>query len=64
MKYIRYLFYPLAFGLGFFAPLIAQILDATGFDLAGINNLFIGLVVGGLWGLMAQLRGSWVWVKP
>ena len=52
MKYIRYLFYPLAFGLGFFAPLIAQILDATGFDLAGINNLFIGLVVGGLWGLM------------
>ena len=63
MKFIRYLFTPLVFGLGFFAPLIAQVLDAAGFDF-GINNLVIGLVVGGGLGLMAQLRGSWVWVKP
>jgi hypothetical protein len=31
---------------------------------AGINNLYIGLVVGISLGLMAQIRGSWVWVKP
>ncbi len=26
--------------------------------------LYWGLLIGGLLGLMAQVRGSWLWVKP
>lgn len=62
-KFIGVLFSPLVFGLGFLAPLSAQILTIFGYS-AGINNIFIGLAIGASLGLMAQLRGSWVWVKP
>jgi hypothetical protein len=62
-KLIGFIFSPLAFGLGFVAPLAAQILTAFGYS-AGIDNIYIGLAIGGSLGLMAQVRGSWVWVKP
>lgn len=62
-KLIGYLFSPLAFSIGFLSPLIAQVLNAANYS-AGINNLYIGLVVGLSLGVMAQIRGSWVWVKP
>lgn len=62
-KLIGYLFSPLAFAIGFLSPLIAQVLDAVQYS-AGIDNLYIGFAVGVSLGLMAQIRGSWVWVKP
>lgn len=62
-KLIGYLFSPLAFAIGFLSPLIAQTLDALQYSV-GINNLYIGLAIGISLGLMAQIRGSWVWVKP
>jgi len=62
-KLIGVIFSPLAFGLGFVAPLAAQILTVSGYSV-GIDNIYMGLAIGGSLGLMAQLRGSWVWVKP
>jgi len=58
------LFSPLVFALGFLAPLIAQLLTAAGFIISGVDNIYVGLFVGGLLGIIAQNRGSWVWVKP
>ena len=62
-KLIGLLFSPIVFGIGFVAPLVAQILNRLDVTM-GIENLYVGLIVGLLLGLMAQLRGSWVWVKP
>ena len=62
-KLIGYLFSPLAFGIGFLAPLSAQVLNALN-GSTDINNVYIGLAIGLSLGLMAQVRGSWVWVKP
>lgn len=64
MKIIRFLFSPLIFSLGFIAPLLAAVLSAGGLAINGIENITIALVIAGLWGVMAQYRGSWVWVKP
>ena len=62
-KLIRSIFTPVAFGLGFLAPLIAQTLTALEFS-SDVPNLVVGLIIGLSLGIMAQLRGSWVWVKP
>ena len=52
---------PVLFGLGFLAPLIAQSLDALGLEAPiAPSNLVFGLVVGGLGGVVAMRRGSWV----
>ena len=52
---------PLIFGLGFLGPVIAATLEATGpAGVAGIAPLTIGLVIGGTWGLVATIRGSWI----
>lgn len=52
---------PVLFGLGFLAPLIAQSLDALGLEVPiAPSNLAFGLVVGGLGGVVAMRRGSWV----
>lgn len=63
MKIISMLFSPFIFGIGFLAPLIAQSMTLFGYSIEGIHNLVPGLLIGGLWGLMAQYRGSWVWVN-
>ncbi|RPG30632.1 MAG: hypothetical protein CBC52_004025 [Gammaproteobacteria bacterium TMED92] len=63
MKLIRLLFSPLVFGLAFLAPLIAQSVIALNWQILGLDPLWTGLAVGGGLGLMAQLRGSWVWIK-
>lgn len=62
-KLVGYFFSPLGFAIGFLSPLIAQVLNVINF-WTGINNLYLGLFVAVLLGLMAQIRGSWVWVKP
>ena len=59
---IKWFFSPLVFGLAFIAPLAAQILDRTGVELA-MANIWVGLCIGLALGLMAQLRGSWLWIK-
>jgi hypothetical protein len=64
MKFLGYIFSPLVFGIGFLAPLFAQLLVVSGVDVNGLDNIYVGLFMGGLMGLIAQFRGSWVWVKP
>lgn len=54
-------FGPLIFGFGFLAPLIAQIIGAAGWSLPlGLTPLLGGLLIGGVLGLMAQVRGRWI----
>ena len=63
-KLLGVLFSPFVFSLGFLAPLIAQLLDATGVTVPGVETLYIGLLVAGMLGVIAQWHGSWLWVKP
>lgn len=52
---------PLLFGLGFVAPLIAQVLQHVLPDVVPAPRpLLIGLVVGGAWGALANVRGRWI----
>lgn len=49
------------FGIGFLAPLIAQVLERTVPSIATTPwPLAIGLLVGGGWGAIAQKTGRWV----
>jgi hypothetical protein len=59
---ISWFFSPLLFGLAFMAPLSAQILDAMAVTLP-VANIWVGLAIGLGLGLMAQIRGSWIWIK-
>ena len=59
---ITWFFSPLVFGLAFIAPLSAQILDRVDITLP-IANIWVGLMIGLGLGLMAQTRGSWLWIK-
>jgi hypothetical protein len=60
---LRLIFSPIVFGLLFLAPLIMQSMTAMHLQLFAIPNLLLGLVIGGAWGLIAKLRGSWLWIK-
>ena len=60
---IKLIFSPIVFGLLFLAPLIAQSMTAMDLQLFAIPNLVLGLIIGGAWGLVAKLRGSWLWIK-
>lgn len=54
-------FGPLLFAVGFIAPLTAQILRS--FEITppfGVSPLMAGLCLGGVWGLYAQIKGSWI----
>ncbi|MEM1149645.1 MAG: hypothetical protein AAGI03_03695 [Pseudomonadota bacterium] len=60
---IRTIFYfgPLFFGFGFLAPLIAQSIVALGWAAPfGLSPLVFGLLLGGGYGLVAQVRGRWI----
>lgn len=63
MKLLGFLFSPLVFGLAFLAPLISQSLLALNWQIAGVDTIWVGLLIGGGLGLMAQIRGSWFWLK-
>lgn len=60
---IKFLFSPVAFALGFLWPLFTQIFIATDLLQAGGLAIGIGAVVALSWGVMAQLRGSWIWIR-
>jgi hypothetical protein len=52
---------PFLFGVGFIAPLLAQLM--RDFDVAapfGMREIVFALIVGGTWGLIANIRGRWV----
>jgi len=52
---------PFLFGIGFIAPLTAQSMDY--WEIAapfGLSTLVFGLILGGAWGLYANIKGRWV----
>jgi len=52
---------PFLFGLGFIAPLIAQIMVFWKVDPPlGLSPVAFGLLFGGTWGLIANIRGRWL----
>ena len=54
----------LIFGVGFMAPLFAELIARAGMSVPlGLTPLLAGLILGGGFGLIAQIRGSWIWAK-
>ena len=52
---------PLLFGVGFLAPLLAQILERMNWPAPfGLSPIVFGLLVGGLWGAFATIKGRWL----
>jgi hypothetical protein len=52
---------PMIFALGFLAPVIAQSMDALGWTAPfALSNIMFALIIAGILGLSAQVRGSWV----
>ncbi|MXP41517.1 hypothetical protein GRI75_07660 [Altererythrobacter soli] len=52
---------PFLFGIGFIAPLTAQLM--TAWDVQpplGLSPIAFGLIFGGLWGLYANIGGRWL----
>ena len=60
---IRILFSPMVFAIGFLWPLITQAGQAAGLLDPGWQAIVVGALVAIPWGVMAQLRGSWMWVR-
>jgi len=61
MKVLKILFSPVAFALGFLAPLFAQVLDGMALEVTGMPNIAIGLALALAIGITAQIRGGWLW---
>ena len=63
MKLIQVFFSPIGFAIGFLTPLIAQ--GLLYFDIAENWKIAysVGILVALFFGLMAQTRGSWIWLK-
>jgi hypothetical protein len=59
----RILFFgPLIFAFGFLAPLIMQTMARAGIQPPfGLSPLVFALSIAGLLGLVAQVRGRWLW---
>ena len=52
---------PFLFGIGFVAPCIAQIITRLGLMPPGsISPVAFGLLVGGGWGMLTNIRGRWI----
>jgi hypothetical protein len=52
---------PFLFGIGFIAPVTAELIVAAGIDLpTNLAPLTIGLLLGAAWGLYATIKGSWL----
>lgn len=49
---------PLIFAFAFLVPVIVQGMDATGLSAPlGLSTMTFALIIGGLWGLVAQATG-------
>ena len=54
-------FLPLIFAFAFLAPVIDQGMQALGISAPfGLSTLAFALIIGGAWGLFAQVKGRWV----
>lgn len=54
-------FLPLIFAFGFLVPVIAQGMDVAHIAAPfGLSTLAFALIVGGAWGLFAQIKGRWI----
>lgn len=52
---------PLWFGIGFIAPLTAQLIKACGWQASlPVSPLIIGLALGIVWGGSTVMRGRWI----
>lgn len=52
---------PFWFGIGFMAPVIAALLNAGNIAPPfGLSSLITGLIIGGVLGIVATKRGSWI----
>lgn len=54
---------PLAFAVGFLWPLMAQTLIALGYVEPGWLAITAGAAIAIPFGLMAQFKGSWIWIR-
>lgn len=56
---------PLLFGLLFIPPVTAQIIAILEWTPPfGLTPIIAGFMLGGIWGLYAQWRGSWLTWRP
>ena len=56
-----FLVMPFLFGIGFIAPLTAQLMAVAGIEGPfGMSRIGFGLLFGGAWGLYANIRGRWL----
>lgn len=54
-------FLPLLFAFGFVVPVLAQASTAIGWTPPlGLSPLVFALIIGGGWGLFAQIKGRWI----
>lgn len=52
---------PLIFAFAFLVPVIDQGMQAFGFAAPfSLSTLTFALIVGGAWGLFAQIKGRWI----
>lgn len=52
---------PLVFAFAFLVPVIDQGMQAIGIGAPlGLSTLTFALIIGGAWGLFAQVTGRWV----
>lgn len=52
---------PLIFAFAFLVPVIDQGMAATGLAAPfGLSTLTFAVIVGGIWGLVAQVTGRWL----
>ena len=52
---------PLIFAFAFLVPVIDQGMKALGWPApAGLSTLTFALLIGGAWGLFAQVSGRWI----
>ena len=60
---IKIFFSPIVFALCFLWPLATQVMTAASVLPGGWQAILAGAVLAIPFGLMAQLRGSWLWIK-
>jgi hypothetical protein len=51
---------PFLFGIGFIAPLTAQLLQVAGLEPFGLHPIAVALPFGAAWGLYANIKGRWL----
>lgn len=52
---------PFFFGIGFIAPLTAQLMELWSIPAPfSLSPIQFGLIFGGAWGLIANIRGRWL----